>query len=82
MCTFVGAYVPLTKEGMIIVDGVLTSCYAECDHDLAHLTMMPLQRFADALDWIFGNDNGFSSYANIAREWGIVLLPDGHNWTA
>ena len=60
--SFVGAYVPLTEQGKIIVDGVLTSCYADVNHDLAHLTMAPMQRFADVLDWIFGDDTEFPIY--------------------
>ena len=78
MYTFVGAYVPLTMEGRLIVDGILTSCYADFHHDLAHLIMTPMQRFAEALEWIFGVDAGFSNYVNIARELGILLLPDEH----
>ena len=76
-----GAYVPLTKEGNIIVDGVLTSCYADFHHDVAHLTMTPMQRLAEALEWVFGADAGFSNYVNIAREFGILLFPDGQNWS-
>ena len=72
---------PLTAEGKIIVDGVLTSCYADIDHDVVHSTMAPMKRFSDALEWLFGNDNGFPIYVYIARELGILLLPDGHNWT-
>ena len=29
----IGANVPLTKEGNIMVDGVLASCYPSADHD-------------------------------------------------
>ena len=32
---------PLTEEGNIVVDGVLASCYASFDHDLAHIAMVP-----------------------------------------
>ena len=41
-----GTYVPLTEEGNIVVDGVLASCYASFDHDLAHITMAPIQLFS------------------------------------
>ena len=34
--TTLGAYTPVTVEGNIAVDGVLASCYAFADHDLAH----------------------------------------------
>ena len=39
---FLGAYVPLTADGNIVVDQILASCYASFDHDLAHLMMMPM----------------------------------------
>ena len=71
---------PLTKEGNIIVDGVLTSCYADFNHDLAHLTMIPMQRFANVLQWIFGDDAGFPIYVIIARQLGFLLMPEGLNW--
>ena len=35
--TIPGAFTPVTMEGNIIVDGVLTSCYASASHDLAHI---------------------------------------------
>ena len=38
-----GAYVPLTEDGNIVVGGILASCYASFDHDLAHLAMVPMQ---------------------------------------
>ena len=39
---FLGAFVPLTMKGNIVVDGVLASCYASFDHDLAHFVMTPM----------------------------------------
>lgn len=39
-----GAYAPLTLEGTIIVNGVLTSCYAVIDnHHLAHTFLAPIR---------------------------------------
>ena len=73
-----GAYVPLVMEGKIIADGVLASCYADFPHDLAHAMMVPMQRFADAMKYIFGEDTGFSTFVSTARELGFVLLPSGH----
>ena len=78
---FLGAYVPLTREGLIVVDGVLASCYADFDHDLAHLIMTPMQRFSKVMQWIFGDDTGFAIYVNTARELGILLLPDAQYWS-
>ena len=74
--TFLGAYVPLTAEGKIVVDGVLASCYADFNHDLAHLTMKPMQRFSAVMDCIFGEDTGYSVYVSTLRHMGMMLLPD------
>ena len=73
---FLGAYVPLTTEGNIIVDGVLASCYPSADHDSAHLGMKPLHWFPEIIQWIFGEENGFSAYVRIAEELGKCILPD------
>ena len=62
-------------EGDIAVDGVLASCYASFDHDLAHIAMTPMQLFPDILGWIFGEDNGSSNYAKVAKEFGRWMLP-------
>ena len=74
---YLGAYVPLTKEGKIIVDGVLFFCYPGTHHDLAHLVMTPM-RFSTVMEWIFGDDSGLTVYVSTARELGIMSLPDGH----
>ena len=50
MSLFLGAYVPLTIEGNIVVDGILASCYAYADHDLGHLGMMPFRWLPDRVD--------------------------------
>ena len=72
---FSGAYVSLTREGHIIVDGVLVSCYASFDHDLAQIAMTPMQWFPDIVEWIFGEDNGSSGYVTMAKEFGRLMLP-------
>ena len=75
--SFPGAYTPLTMEGNIVVDGILVSCYAFCDHDSAHIGMLPIQLFPILTKWIFGEDNGSSIYANIAGDiGGWMLLAD------
>ncbi|XP_076065548.1 uncharacterized protein LOC143039417 [Oratosquilla oratoria] len=38
-----GAYVPLTMEGTLLVDGVVVSCYASYGHDLAHSFLTPVR---------------------------------------
>ena len=59
-----------------MVDEVLTSCYADIDHDVAHQTMIPMQRFSEVLKWIFGEETGFPVFLSTARLLGIFLLPD------
>ena len=68
---------PLTKEGNIMVDGVLASCYADAPHDLAHFIMTPMQKYSEVMDWIFGEENRFLVYVDIARNLGLLTLPNG-----
>ena len=70
-----GAYVPLTNQGNIMVDGVLTSSYATFYHDLAHLVMTPIQWFPTLIEWIFGQDDGIQGFINIAKTLGRYLTP-------
>ena len=37
-----------------MVNGMLASCYAFSDHDLAHLMLAPMQWHPDIMGWIFG----------------------------
>ena len=77
MNSLLGAYVPITKEGNLLVDGVLTSCYADFDHDVAHLAMTPMQWFPEKITWVFGDGTGFTTFVKIARELGMMMLPHG-----
>ena len=72
----VGAYVPLTDEGNIVVDGILASCYASFDHDLAHIAMTPMKWFPELIEWIFGDNNGIQGYLGIAKTLGRYLIPN------
>ena len=72
---FLGAYVPLTMEGTIMVDGVLASCYPSADHDLAHIGMTPIRWFPGMVEWIFGNDDGWQVYTKISRNVGRFAFP-------
>ena len=73
-----GAFVPLTMEGNIVVDGVLSSCYDSFDHDLAHMVLRPMQWFPDILEKIFGKENGLSGYGEITKGFGRWMVPFGH----
>ena len=39
-------------DGKIIVDGVLASCYAFANHDMAHTGMTPIGWFPEIIEWI------------------------------
>ena len=74
---FLGAFIPLTMDGNIIVDGVLTSCYASLDHDLIHVLMTPLQWSPELTKWTFGEDNGLHAYVKILAYVAYWLAPHG-----
>ena len=63
------------KEGKIMVDEVLASCYASVGHEWAHISMMPIQWFPEIVRWIFGGDDGFSTFAKTTKELGKSGLP-------
>ena len=70
-----GAYTPLTKEGTIMVDGVLASCYVHAHgHDLAHMAMTPVKWFPEMLKWIFGEDIEMPVYVDIAADVGYWIF--------
>ena len=62
----VGVYNPLTAEGKILVDSILTSSYASFpDHDVAHFIMAPMRWIPEIMHWIFGEDNESPVYDKI-----------------
>ena len=71
----VGAYTPLTNEGNIVIDGMLASCYAFSDHNLAHITVTPMLWFPEMIEWIFGMEKVSQGYVNILTDLGELLLP-------
>ena len=73
-----GAYVPLTKEGNIMVDGVLASCYPSTNHDLAHFAMTPDQLLPKVTEWILEDDTGFQVYSHIGEQLGKWIMSYGH----
>ena len=58
-----------------MVDGVLASCYASFHHDLAHITMTPIVWFPKIMEGIFGDENGFQGYVQMADDLGHRVLP-------
>ena len=77
-CT--GAYVPLTREGNVIVDGILASCYPSVDHHLAHLSTAPIRWFPDLIQMVFGEEGGISAFIRMNEELGIWVLPQSQVW--
>ena len=69
-----GVYAPLTANGNIIVEGVLASCYASFDHDLAHFPMTPMEWYPEIIRWIFGVNKITPGYVSIAKEVGRWVL--------
>ena len=57
-----------------MVEGVLASCYASFDHDLAHFAMTPMQWYPEIIQWIFGVNKGCPGYASFAKEIGRWVL--------
>ena len=57
-----------------MVDGVLASCYASVDHELAHIGMLSIQWFPEIMQWVFGEDDGYSIFAKTAKHLHESLL--------
>ena len=62
-------------QGNIVVDGVLASCYASADHNLPHMTMLPLRCYPEVMEWLFGMEDGFSGFLKIAEILGNYVTP-------
>ena len=54
-------------EGNIVVDGILASCYPSTHHDLAHISMAPINSFPDIIMWLLGEENGFSGFVKLLK---------------
>ena len=75
--SFSGAFTPVTMEGNIVVDGVLASCYAYCDHDMAHFGMTPIRWFPTFTQWIFGENNSSPEFVYIVEYFYRWVTPYG-----
>ena len=71
-----GAFVPLTLNGYIIVDEILASCYIDVHHDMAHLVMAPFRWLPGIIAWLFGEDTGFQVSVGIAEQLSKWILPN------
>ena len=73
---FSGAFVPLTTEGNILVDGVLASCYASFNHDIQQAVMKPLLWFPNIMDLLLGEGKSMHGYVTILQHLGGMMSPD------
>ena len=64
-------------DGNTVVDGILASCYASVDYNLAHIGMLPLRWFPTMMELLFGKENDNALYLNFAKEFSRFLLPYG-----
>ena len=67
-------------EGNIVVDGVLASCYGNFHHDVAHITMFPIQLFPEMTQWMFGEEDESAIFFNIMNNIGTWLVPSQHSF--
>ena len=68
---------PLTKEGTIIVEGVLASCYPSVDHDVAHFAVTPMRWFSGVTDWMLGAQDGVPVYVKTCEQVAQWMFPHG-----
>ena len=61
-------------QGSIVVDGVLASCYAFSDHDLAHIGTASIRWIPQIMEWIFGMEKGMLAYGAITEDVGRWIL--------
>ena len=61
--------------GKIIVDGILASCYALSDHDMAHIGMLPMRWFPGLSERVFGKDSESPNFINVIGELANIVFP-------
>ena len=78
MTTETGVYAPLTRQGTILVDGALVSCYAHWpSHDTAHLVMAPIR----AVNTLYGAWKRLASLIHLPQ-WHTSQQTEGIHWYA
>ena len=55
-------------EGNIVVDGVLASCYANYDHEMAHFAVTPIAWVPGLIEGIFNVHNESPGYAKLVDD--------------
>ena len=61
-------------EGNIVVDGVLASCYAADDHNMAHFAVAPIAWIPGLIEGIFNVHNESPDYVKLVDDVSALLL--------
>ncbi|TKS66500.1 Indian hedgehog B protein [Collichthys lucidus] len=73
-----GAFAPLTQQGTLVVDGVVTSCYAVLEqHSLAHWAFSPLRLLHRWTGSTGSHSDGIHWYSQLLHWLGRMLLDSG-----
>nr|XP_046238750.1 indian hedgehog B protein-like isoform X2 [Scatophagus argus] len=74
-----GAFAPLTRQGTVVVDGVVASCYAVVQqHSLAHWAFLPLRLIHSWTGSTGSHSDGIHWYSQLLHWLGRMLLDSGH----
>lgn len=73
-----GAFAPLTRQGTLVVDGVVASCYAVVQqHSLAHWAFSPLRLIHSWTGSTGSHGDGIHWYSQLLHWLGRMLLDSG-----